>query len=71
MHVPPEFPIPDFPKMEINGLDIILNPAADIAISNFLLQCVLGISKSRFPMPLLTSHVIWHVLDLATCHSDS
>jgi hypothetical protein len=71
MHMPPEFPIPDFPKTEINGPYLILNPTADIAISEFLLQCVLGISKSRLPMPLLTSHVIWHMLDPATCHSES
>jgi hypothetical protein len=75
MHMPPGFPIPDFPMTEINGPYLILNPTAvitsHIAISEFLLQCVLDISKSRLLMPLLTSHVIWHVLDPAMCHSDS
>jgi hypothetical protein len=37
MHMPPEFPIPDFPKMEINDPDHILSPTADIAILEFLL----------------------------------
>ena len=44
--------------------------------SGFLLQCFFDISKTqssklRRGVHLLTSHMDWHVLNTATCHSDS
>ena len=39
-------------------------------ISRFSMSSEFFISKSRSSMPLLTSHVVWHVLNTATCHFD-
>ena len=52
-----------------NGYDQIMK--LHIAILGFSMSRDFGITKSRSPMPLLTLHMVWHVLDPATCHSDS